>query len=183
MDWDTSKFKLKEEKKEKALKRGKAAIMNLARDEMARILGKKKKRNPRVEALERAGEEWKTKEEIEKRKKRQKEAEQRREKFVSPIEIVKAKTEWVGKAKDKKSEYGIVDWLKQGMESWKKKTGIEPKEKKKSPRPNSALMGVIVRSMVNKERARAFGKRLPDPRVVALEQEAAQLKLKTSKKN
>jgi len=69
-------------------------------------------------------------------------------------------------------DLGIAGWLQQGLSRWAEQNQPESK-KGEGRRLNSATMAVILRRVVAREKALALGRKLPDPRVIALEQEAA----------
>jgi len=170
MEWEPVELK-KEEAKSRL--RGRMATHELARKEMAKEIARvqgRKRRAPRLEALERAAEAWQRKKDEEEFRKRQEE----QKKTGSPMEAVlikglKAEAKIEGQPQDS----GIAGWLQQGLAQWAEQN--QPGAKRgEGRRPNSAGMGVMLRRAVAREKALALGKKLPDPRVVALEQEAAQ---------
>ena len=169
MEWEPVELK-KEEAKPRL--RGRMATHELARREMAKEIARvhgRKRRDPRLEALERAGEAWQRKKDEEEFRKRQEE----REKAGSPMKAVpikKIKAE--AKIEGEPQDLGLAGWLQQGLAQWAEQNQPESK-KGEGRRPNSATMAVILRRAVAREKALALGKKLPDPRVVALEQEAA----------
>jgi hypothetical protein len=165
MEWEPLK---KEEVKPRL--RGRMSTHQLARREMAREIARlqgRKRRDPRVEALERAVEAWQRKKDEEEFRKRQEE----QEKTGPPMEVIKG-VKAGAKIEGQPQDSGIAGWLKQNLARWVEQNQPESK-KGKERRVNSAGMGVMLRRAVAREKAIALGKRLPDPRVVALEQEAA----------
>ena len=169
MEWEPVELK-KEEAKPRI--RGRMATHELARkeiaEEIARVQGRKRL-DPRLEALARAAEAWQRKKDEEELRKRQEE----REKASSSIEVVPIKEIKAGaKIEGQPQDLGLAGWLQQGLAQWAEQNQPESK-KGEGGRPNSATMAVILRRAVAREKALALGKKLPDPRVVALEQEAA----------
>ena len=175
MEWKPIKSK----KEDKRLKlRGRMATHEIARrrmaEEIARVQGRKK-RNPHLEVLERAAQAWQRKKMEEFRRKREE-----RRKTDTSIEIIPISIK-EKEAKIQHQDLGIVDWLQQGLAQWAKKNQPENKKEGKR-RPNSAGMGVILRRAVAKEKALALGRKLPNPRAIILEREAAQWRKKKEEK-
>ncbi len=170
MEWEPVELKKGEAKPRL---RGRMATHELARKEIAKEIARvqgKKRRDPRLEALEQAAEAWQRKKAEEKFKKRQEEREKTGPPMKAvPIKGLKAEAKIEGEPQD----LGIAGWLQQGLAQWAEQN--QPGSKKREGRRlNSASMAVILRRAVAREKALALGKELPDPRVVALEQEAAQ---------
>lgn len=128
--------------------------------EKARMLGRKKIKDPRLIALEKAAEAWKN----EKEKKVQ--VEIGRLKEITPaLEIVGIKPEkYKTKGKKQPENQGVVDWLREGIRDFQKKSGRE-KEKSSRKSLNSASIGAIARRLMAWEKAKMRGKRLPYLRI------------------
>jgi hypothetical protein len=146
------------------------ATHELARKEMTREIARVRGRrgqDPRLEALERAAEAWQGGKKGEEFRKRR----EGREKAGAPMKAVHIrglKTEAAIEPQDS----GIADWLQQGLARWMEQN--QPKGKKgEGKKLNSATMAVLLRRAVAREKALALGRKLPDPRVIALEREAA----------
>lgn len=167
MEWEIAKSK---KKRSRPKVRGRMATHKLARKEMAEEIARvhgRKRRDPRLEAVERAAEAWhREKEKEEFRKRREEQQKTGSLMGAMPIKEIKVET----KIKTQSQDLGIVGWLQQGLARWAEKN---PESKKKERRPNSATMAVILRKAVAREKALALGRNLPDPRVIALKQEAA----------
>ncbi|MBT9141911.1 MAG: hypothetical protein DDT29_00304 [Dehalococcoidia bacterium] len=152
--------------------RGRMATHKLGRKEMAKEIARaqgRKKQDPHLEALERAAEAWQRKKDEEGFRKRQEEREK------AALNLIQGESKIEGQSQD----LGVAGWLQQGLAQWAEQN--QPESKKKGRRPNSATMAVILRRAVAREKASALGKKLPDPRVVALEQEAARWKKRKEK--
>jgi hypothetical protein len=149
---------------------GGMATRELARKEMAREVTRvrgKKKRDPRLQDLERAAEVWQGRKKGKEFKKRKKEG----EKAGAPMKAVRIrglKTE----AEIEPQDSGIADWLQQGLARWMEQNQPEGK-KGEGEKLNSATMAVLLRRAVAREKAMALGRKLPDPRAIVLEREAA----------
>lgn len=170
MEWETASAAELSREEAKPKLRGHMAAHELARTEMAeevaRIRGRKR-RDPRLEALERVAQAWQRKK-AEKVKKGQ----EQREKAAPSIEVTplrNVKTE--ARVEEQPQDLGIAGWLQQGLARWAEQN--QPETRKEGRTPNSATLAVMLRKAVAREKALAFGKPLPDRRVIALEQEAA----------
>jgi len=172
MEWEPVELK-KGEAKPRI--RGRMATHELARKEMAKEIARvhgRKRLDPHLVALERAAEAWQRKKDEEEFRKRQEE----QGKAGFPMEAMPIKEIKAGaKIESEPRDLGIAGWLQQGLAQWAEQN--QPGAKRgEGRRPNSATMAVILRRAVAREKALALGKKLPDPRVVALEQEAARWK-------
>jgi hypothetical protein len=140
---------------------GGMATRELARKEMTREVTRvrgKKKRDPRLQDLEQAAEAWQGRKKGKEFKKRKKEGEKA---GVSTAKI-----------ESQPQDSGIVGWLQQGLARWMEQNQQVGK-KEEGKKLNSATMAVLLRRAVAREKAMAFGRRLPDPRAIVLEREAA----------
>ncbi|MCG2675783.1 hypothetical protein L6386_00190 [bacterium] len=149
-------------------KKGSVDARRLMAETKESILRRKRRRDPRAEALERSAEAWKKKEEAKKRAKLEEEERVRMEGAVSPISF-----ESLIEAKKKPRGSGIPP--KAGKEEtigWKQHPVKGKEEKEKRRDINAASIWVFARRLMAREWAKALGKRLPDPRVTALQEEA-----------
>jgi len=150
--------------------RGGMATHELARKEMteevARVRGRKR-RDPHLHDLERAAEAWQGRKKGEEFRKRRKE----RKKAGAPMKAVQIRG-LKAEAKIEPQDSGIADWLQQGLARWMEQNQPESR-KEEGEKLNSATMAVLLRRAVAREKALAFGRKLPDPRAIALEREAA----------
>ena len=156
MEWEPVEIK-KEEGKAKL--RGDMAIYELARRETAQEIARaqgRERQNPRLEALERAAQAWQRKRADDELKKRHEE----KRKFGSSIEVIPIRGV---KTERQSQDLGITGWLQRRL----------VQEKKPGRRLNAAGMGVMLRRAIAREKALALGRKLPDPHIAALEQEAA----------
>lgn len=127
--------------------------------EKARIMGRLVRH---TSALERQAEEWEKKEE----EKRRAEERQRIQKQDEIPMISLQKMKFQPKARD----CGAKDVL-----GWEQYNPWQEKEKERKRRQlNAASIWVFARSLMAREWARALGKKREDPRLYALEREAAQ---------
>ena len=168
MEWNPVELKAEETKPRI---RGRMATHELARKEIAEEIAKAqggKRQGLRLEALERAAEAWQRRKDAEEFRKR----EEGQEKTGSQMEAVPIKeTRAEAKIEGQPQDLEVAGWLQQGLAQWAEKN--QPEITKEGRRPNSATMAVILRRAVAREKALALGRELPDPRVIALEQEAA----------
>lgn len=135
--------------------------------EKARIL-RKRIEDPRVLALEEEAQAYKKRKEEEEAQRRLQEEVERRERNASPLTFKELRSEEYN-LKEKKDEEGVVDWLQKGIGDWKKKRKVQEGPKRFV---NAASIWVFARKLMAREWARALGKKRPDPREVALMEEA-----------
>ena len=76
------------------------------------------------------------------------------------------------KIESQPQDSGIAGWLQQGLARWMEQNQQVGK-KEEGKKLNSATMAVLLRRAVAREKAMALGRKLLDPRVIALEREAA----------
>jgi len=206
MEWETASAAELRREEEKPRFRGRMATHELARKEMAEELARiqgRKRRAPRLEALQRAAQAWQGKEAEEELKKRQ----EQREKAAPSMEVARmrdvktedefkksmkqeaapsieviplrnVKTE--ARVQEQPQDLGIAGWLQQRLARWAARN--RPQSRKEGRRLNSATLAVMLRKAVAREKALAFGRPLTNPRAVALEQEAARWKEREEEK-
>ena len=144
-----------------------ATAKRIMAQEKARVLRRKKPKDPRVALLEAAAEAWQKKEECEKILGQVKELVEQRA-SMSPVEFLQIKpAEHVSKDDNRNQE--TADWIEQRMADWKESN--RPKETPKRYL-NSASICALSRRIMATEWARALGRKLPDRRALDLEREA-----------
>ena len=137
-------------------------------EEVAKVRGKKR-RDSQLQDLERAAEAWQGRKKGKEFRKRRKE----RKKAGASTEVRQIKDmKTEAKIESQPQDSGIAGWLQQGLARWMEQNQPESK-KDKGEKLNSATMSVLLRRAVAREKALAFGRKLPDPHAIALEREAA----------
>jgi len=137
--------------------------------EKARISGKKKPKDPRVVALEEAAQAWQRQKEEERiQEELRLEAERRR--GALGVDFARIGLEEHIKGKDAEHrETEAIGWIQHPLAELTHKD-TSPKVRR---RLNSATIWLFGRRLMAREWARALGKKLPDPRAVALEREVS----------
>ena len=137
--------------------------------EKARISGKKKTKDPRVAALEEAGHEWQRQKEEERiQEELRLEAERRRDALGVDFAKIELEDYIKGKDTDHK-EIEAIGWSQHPAAESTQEGALEPRTNRNL---NAASIWVFARKLMAREWARALGKKLPDHRAFALEQEA-----------
>ena len=147
-----------------------ATAKRVMAQEKARVLRRKKPKDPRVALLEAAAEAWHKREEFEKIQRQVEVVKETVEQQVSmsPVEFLQIKpVEHASKDDNRNQE--TADWLQQKMADWK-----ENNRRKETPKRylNSASICALSRRIRAIEWARALGRKLPDRRALDLEREA-----------
>jgi len=146
-----------------------ATAKMMVAQEKARISGKKKPKDPRVAALEEAAQAWQRQKEEERiHGELRLEAERRRGALGLNLAEIRAEDYIKGKDTDHR-EMEAIGWSQHPIAELVRKDTSEPKTK---GRLNAASIWVFGRKLMAREWARALGKKLPDPRALALEREA-----------
>lgn len=185
MEWEPAELRKEEAK---ARPKGGMATRELARREMAEEIARvqgRKRRDPRLETLERVAEAWQRKQADEEMERRLREKEKihhecdqwgkAKEDTGIPVHIKDTPPKWTGTevgVESRTDDSSIAGWLQQGLARWAQEK--QPEGQKKGRRPNSATMSMILRRALAREKALAWGRPLANHRLVELEQEAAQ---------
>jgi len=137
-------------------------------EEKARISGKKKIKDRRVAALEEAAQAWQREKEEERiQEELRLEAERRR--TALGVDFGKIELEDYIKGKDTDHrEIEAIGWSQHPAAESTQEGALDPKAKRNL---NAASIWVFARKLMAREWARALGKKLPDHRAFALEQE------------
>jgi len=146
-----------------------ATAKMMVAQEKARISGKKKPKDPRVAALEEAARAWQRQKEEERiQEELRLEAERRRGTQGVAFAEIRPEDYIKGKDTDHRemeaigwSQHSIAELVQKGTPASKTKGNL-----------NAASIWVFARKLMAREWTRALGKKLPDPRVFALEREA-----------